>query len=210
MTAAYAPATVSYPIGERIGLPPILPLTSRLDAALLARRSVRSGGEPPLAAIGTLLHYCFAPTGAREGGAYEAVSKYVPSGGAMHALEPFIALADESVSGFDPSTHALVPLETGCGALLLRAAAWAMGDVEPPPALIAIGRRLGRGDYKYGTKNGRLLAHSDLGCIYQTAALAAVPLGCGVCPLGPQALDSVAPVWPHFGLVGGLAVWGKV
>lgn len=183
-------ASASRAVRRRTGLPAVqlpepAPLPRSLDDLVGSRRSIREYGDAPLelAQLSTLLHTCYGVTGALGRQPLRAV----PSGGALHPLELYVAALccerlERALYHYDPLRSVLErvrPLErdeleglTPYDDLLV-----------PSAAVTMITAVFWRSRFKYGQRAYRF-ALLEAGHVAQSYVLAATALDLAVCPVG--------------------------
>ena len=194
----YAPALRTPYDGAVVELPPPPGLHGcRLSEAVGMRRSARApapGAPELLPVLSALLHYTLRLHGDR---------RRVPSAGALHPLECYIA-AEGALYWYDPSAHHLVAVAGHPDAVRERAAQ-AMGADEPPRAVLLACEREGRTRVKYGKGYGGALVAREVGVLYGYWGLLCAALGAGGCCLGPMAWRVAG--WSCERPRGAFAVW---
>jgi SagB-type dehydrogenase family enzyme len=153
----------------------------------------------------------------RDAEGFERLSRPVPSAGATHACDLYLALNPPPpglprFARYDSRLHALCPIAAD-PAPLLREAAASMGRTAPPAGLILLSARFGRVAWKYVDASYALLL-KDAGVLLQTLHLTAAALGRGSCILGGgnsrvfAALTGCDPL--HEGPLGEIALTGPL
>lgn len=191
---------------QRITLePPQETLNMPFMEVIEARRSQSQAGATPLrvAQLSALLYHAARIKAVREPDptqalTYAATQRPGASGGAIHALELYLAVSrcDGLAPGFyhyDPLAHALEHLaELGPDHhRLLQAACQATGTAQPPDVLISMAARFQRNSWKYQSIAYALIL-KDLGALYQQLYLVATALQLAPCALGAGDSDLFA------------------
>jgi SagB-type dehydrogenase family enzyme len=126
------------------------------------------------------------------------VSRPYPSGGGAYSLELYPILAPDAVESLAPGVYRYLPESHGLEHAsddeasyvpCLEAAARSAGSARPP-VVIAVTSRYARQAATYGTLAYSLVL-KEVGCLFQTAYLAAGALGLGVCALGGGTPDNL-------------------
>ena len=189
-----------------------------LGQALLNRSTVRTRGTLTAGAVSTLLGHTLRIIDVRPGPVYDAVFKFVPSGGAMHPCEGYLFAVE--VEGVPPGVwryaaqdHALdrvAPMDARAYRIV-EDAARSMGTEDHPPAVLVLAARWGRTAHKY-SRIPLAAVLKDVGAIYSVASLVGFQCGAGVCPLGGGDLESFAEITGLDPMVeasvGEIALWG--
>lgn len=212
MPLTYAPA-IRIPQGNEIQLEQELEISNNLKFTIQSGMSNRSkfilskNSEKRLyEVISLFLRYGFSIRDkiATVDGT-TIIKKYVPSGGSMHALVAFLVF-ENKVYRYNEETHCLVDIDAHqWHDSILELARAAMNVKTRPRCVIAVGLRVGRGDVKYGRKNGKYLAFSDLGAIYMLLRLLSAETYVAGCPLGPHTFNTL-DIWEHEELIGGWVI----
>lgn len=164
-----------------------------LTAVLEDRRSIRRHDDTAPVSVrqlGELLYRCARNRQLLSGEGVEYADRPYPSGGGSYELElyPVVRHAAGLAAGmyhYDPQQHRL---ERVCGPdpavrRLLRTAAEAAQQSEPPQVLLVIAARFGRVMWKYeGLAYALILKH--VGVLYQQICLVATAMGLAPCALG--------------------------
>ncbi|MDQ5910606.1 MAG: SagB family peptide dehydrogenase [Pseudomonadota bacterium] len=174
-------------------------------AVVEARRSIRSSGDTPLnlEQLGTLLwhtarvqtHRPAHPDDPRQ---YEATTRPVAGGGAMHELELYLTVTrcaglEPALYRYDPLAHQLEWISTPGPdtQALVNDAMRAAQLTTPPDVLITLAARFGRMSWKYqGMAYAAILKH--VGVLYQQLYLVATALGLAPCAIGAGNADRFA------------------
>ncbi|MDX1393034.1 MAG: SagB family peptide dehydrogenase [Gemmatimonadota bacterium] len=154
------------------------------------RRSLRAHGAPPIT-IAQLGEFLYTVARAREETDEPGIRRRVyPGGGARHPLEiyPLVGACeglDPGVYRYDPARHRLDVLSDrgGLAKDVLRAAAAGMEDGRPPQVWLVITARIGRLSEKY-EGIAYLLAHQEVGVLYEAMYLVATAMGLAPCAYG--------------------------
>ncbi len=187
MLAAAALGTLAAPwpaAAASIALPaPALTGRLSVEAALQARRSVRSYTDRPLALaeLGQLLWSAQGISGA--GGLRTA-----PSAGALYPLEVYVAVGvvtglAAGVYRYRPHNHRLEPFSAGDPRAALSAAALGQRWVARAPASVVLAAVPERTTRRYG-RRGVMYVHMEVGHAAQNLLLQAVALGLGSVAVG--------------------------
>ena len=176
-------------------------------AVIEARRSHRESGEMPitLAQLGALLwhtarvqtHDPAHPDDPRQ---YEATTRPVAGGGAMHELDLYLTITrctglEPALYRYDPLTHALewISAPNPDTESLVQDAMRAAQLTAPPDVLITLAARFARMSWKYqGLAYAAILKH--VGVMYQQLYLVATALELAPCAIGAGNADRFAKV----------------
>jgi SagB-type dehydrogenase family enzyme len=125
-------------------------------------------------------------------------SRPYPSGGSSYPLELYLSVdkcrgLDRGFYFYDAREHALVSIDVRMTELevLLKSAAFAMGESDVPQILITIAARFGRVSWKYSSIAYSLIL-KDVGALTQTFYLMATAMGLGGCAIGSINIDLFA------------------
>ena len=157
-----------------------------LNAAIAARRSVRSFAPDPLTAdqLAMLLWSAQGITDPAHG------LRTVPSAGALYPLQIYVATPD-GVFKYLPRDHAVRKIAGDDVRNDMAAAAVNQQWLARAPAVIVIAAVYGRTARKYGSRSDRYV-HMEAGAALQNVSLEAVTLGLASCPVGAFDDDRVA------------------
>ena len=190
-----------YP-GPAIPLPrPDLAALARTDPPLTEvmekRRSRRTWADRALTRteLGEFLHRVFhiqrfGPANPDDPHGYDATLRAIPSAGATHDLEVYLAAGrvaglDRGLYHYDPRGHALTEVSTAAYAVktILKSASRSAEIETEPPAVLVLASRFGRLAWKY---EGMALAATlkNVGVAYEAMYLAATAMGLAGCGLG--------------------------
>lgn len=154
-----------------------------VEAALLARRSVRQYSDEPLslAEVSQLLW-------AAQGITADWGGRTAPSAGALYPIEVYLAAArvqelDAGLYRYEPQTHAVLPLVAGDVAGALGEAALNQSSVREAPAVLVITAAYDRTTSKYGDRGIRY-AQMEAGHVAQNVCLQVTALGLGCVVVG--------------------------
>jgi SagB-type dehydrogenase family enzyme len=181
--------------GRRIGLPAragfdALAGVSLLDA-LRERRSVRRFTDAPLGKL-ELAFLLWAAQGIREGERPPGVFRTVPSAGARHPFETYVAVF--RVEGLEPGLYRYLPLDHE---LVLLRAVEAVADLAEDVTNACLGQSFAgkaaatlfltalpyRTEWRYGPASYKVIA-LDAGHVGQNVYLACEAIGAGTCGIG--------------------------
>jgi SagB-type dehydrogenase family enzyme len=173
-----SPAIASLPAPELDG-------DLSLEAALAARRSVRSFGSRPLteAEVGQLLWAAQGVTSAGGG-------RTAPSAGATYPLELYVATA-AGLSRYHPAEHGLERLRADDVRTELAAAGSDQSALVQAPAIFVVTAIAERTEERYGSRAERYV-QLEAGHAAQNLLLQAVALELGAVPIGSFDDDAVA------------------
>jgi SagB-type dehydrogenase family enzyme len=179
---------------ETIRLPdPVQKSDTSIEAALLARRSVRSYQDIPLtlAEISQLLWAAQGITSPRG-------LRTAPSAGALYPLEIYVVAGNvtdlpDGVYNYRPDKHELAKMLDGDKRNELCNAALGQTSVRNAAAVIVISAAYERTTVKYGDR-GIQYVHMESGHAAQNVFLQAVPLNLGAVVIGAFYDDAVKKV----------------
>lgn len=192
LAGTFGPLPAAHAHPEQAGIPLEVPEATALDRLLEARRTSRRCD--PLARLdaarfGSLLYRCLAALGTqRLADGVEAVKKYAPGGGGLHATDAWVMVA--RVEGLEPGLYRYDPF--GHSLALQRAmpaeacAQWSYRMLAgqdwfiAAPALVILVSRFDRLFWKYRNHSKAWkVAALDAGHLSQLMYLAAAELGLG-------------------------------
>jgi SagB-type dehydrogenase family enzyme len=159
-----------------------------LEHAIQTRRSVRSFLDQPIGerALGQIL---WAAQGLREEHHY----RNVPSAGALYPLELF-TVAEDSISHYQPLTHALVRVREGDYRPALAHAALDQEFIHQASVTIVITAVPERTTVRYGDERAPRYIDIEVGHAAQNLMLQAVALDLGSVAVGAFHDDEVASI----------------
>ena len=185
VATALSTLTAPWPVAASSVVLPAPAVTGRMpvEAALQARRSVRSYTERPLA-LAELSQLLWAAQGISGAGGLRTA----PSAGALYPLEVYVAVG--SVTGlpagvyrYRPDGHRLEPVSAGDPRAALAAAALGQRWVARAPASVVLAAVPERTTRRYG-RRGLMYVHMEVGHAAQNLLLQAVALGLGSVAVG--------------------------
>jgi SagB-type dehydrogenase family enzyme len=183
--------------GRRIALPTpdMSALATReppFAAIAEARRSVRSARSVlTLDELAAVLFRTLRVRSVEGGDRFETIRRPVPSGGALHVLELYVAVRQckglqPGVFWYDARAHELetVSADDGLAAALVDQASRSWGRQFPPPdVLLTLGARVPRVAWKYEGAAYRLVL-LEVGVVMQMLYLIATAMGLAPCAVG--------------------------
>jgi SagB-type dehydrogenase family enzyme len=183
----------TYPISEKVALPPPAGGEMTLDNIIRKRKSVRQYSKEPLS-IEHLSYLLWSTTGiARIEMDYEF--RTVPSAGALYPIESYVM--PNNVTGIQKGIyhysirdHYLETVKLGDFAIKMAEAALRQVMVRDAQAVIIWTAVCARSKWKYKQRAYRYI-YLDCGHMGQNLALAAVSLGMGSCQIGALFDDEV-------------------